>query len=98
MPDHADSADDFAGRSLRLETLVSLRWLAVAGQTVAVLFVYYILGFPLPLGLCLTLIALSAWLNMALRLRYPASRAARLAARRCCCSPTTSSSSAGCST
>ena len=31
---------------LRLQTLVRLRWLAVAGQTIAVLFVYFGLGFP----------------------------------------------------
>lgn len=55
---------------LRLRTLVRLRWLAVTGQTVAVLFVYLWLGFPLPIGLCLAAIALSAWLNIFLALRY----------------------------
>ena len=34
--------------SLRLDTLVRLRWLAIAGQTAAVLFVHFGLGFPLP--------------------------------------------------
>ena len=63
---------DFASRSLRLDTLVRLRWLAVAGQTAAVLFVFLGLGFPLPLASCLALIALSAALNLALRLRYSA--------------------------
>lgn len=48
----------------RLATLMTLRWLAVAGQTLAVLFVYYGLGFSLPLGLCLAVIAASAWLNV----------------------------------
>ena len=67
------SFPDFADRSLRLDTLVRLRWLAVAGQTAAVLFVFLFLGFPLPLGLCLALIGLSALLNIALRLRYPSS-------------------------
>ncbi|HMN87422.1 MAG TPA: sensor histidine kinase, partial [Bauldia sp.] len=71
----ADTAgfQDFAGRSLRLDTLVRLRWLAVAGQTATVLFVHFYLGFPLPLTLCLALTALSALLNVALRLRYPSS-------------------------
>ncbi len=55
---------------LRLRTLVRLRWLAVIGQTGAVLGVYYLLGFPLPLGLCLAVIALSAWLNIFLSLRW----------------------------
>lgn len=58
---------------LRLQTLVRLRWLAVGGQTAAVLFVYVGLGFPLPLGPCLAAIALSAWLNVFLALRWRAS-------------------------
>ncbi|QPC43397.1 ActS/PrrB/RegB family redox-sensitive histidine kinase [Kaustia mangrovi] len=57
---------------LRLQTLVRLRWLAVAGQTIAVLAVYFGLGFPLPLGPCLGAIALSAWLNIFLGLRWRA--------------------------
>lgn len=55
---------------MRLRTLVRLRWLAVFGQTVAVLGVYWILGFSLPLGWCLAAIALSAWLNIFLTLRW----------------------------
>jgi two-component system, sensor histidine kinase RegB len=58
---------------LRLQTLVRLRWLAVGGQTTAVLFVYVVLGFPLPLGPCLAVIALSAWLNLLLSLRWRSS-------------------------
>jgi two-component system sensor histidine kinase RegB len=57
-------------QGLRLRTLVRLRWLAVFGQTVAVLGVYWILGFSLPLGWCLAAIALSAWLNIFLTLRW----------------------------
>ncbi len=55
---------------LRLRTLVRLRWLAVIGQTGTVVGVYYLLGFPLPFGLCLAAIALSAWLNIFLTLRW----------------------------
>ncbi len=55
---------------LRLRTLVRLRWLAVVGQLGAVLFVQYWLGFKLPLSACLGLIALSAWLNIFLNLRW----------------------------
>jgi two-component system, sensor histidine kinase RegB len=58
---------------LRLQTLVRLRWLAVGGQTTAVLFVYVVLDFPLPLGPCLAVIALSAWLNLLLSLRWRSS-------------------------
>jgi two-component system sensor histidine kinase RegB len=59
-----------ARRNVRLDTLVRLRWLAVVGQTAAVLVVHYVLDFNLPLAACLTVIGLSAWLNVALRLRF----------------------------
>jgi len=71
------TASDLTGHSLRLETFVRLRWLAVAGQMVAVLFVRLVLGFPLPLVYCVSLIGLSALLNIALGLRYPASQRLR---------------------
>ncbi|MCZ4272143.1 ActS/PrrB/RegB family redox-sensitive histidine kinase [Maritalea porphyrae] len=57
---------------LRLETLVRLRWLAVGGQSVGVLLVAFALNYELPLGACFTLIALSAWLNVILLIKYPA--------------------------
>src|SRR2546421_8536298 len=63
-----------AGRSVRLDTLVRLRWLAVVGQTTAVLVVYYGLDYELPIWACLAVIALSAWLNVALRIRFPAAQ------------------------
>ncbi len=58
---------------LSLRTLVRLRWLAVLGQSIAVLGVHFILDFPLPLGPCLAVIALSAWLNIFLSLRWRSS-------------------------
>ena len=57
-------------RPLRLETLVLLRWLAIGGQTIGVLFVAFGLGFPVPLPACLALIALSVGVNIALVLRF----------------------------
>jgi two-component system, sensor histidine kinase RegB len=57
-------------RNVRLDTLVRLRWLAIIGQTTAVLAVYYGLDFELPIYACLAAIALAAWLNVALRLRF----------------------------
>ena len=57
-------------RPVRLGTLVGLRWLAVAGQTIGVLFVHFGLGYPLPLVECLALIALSVVLNIWLILRF----------------------------
>ncbi|WP_417692315.1 ActS/PrrB/RegB family redox-sensitive histidine kinase [Roseibium sp.] len=57
---------------LRLDTLVRLRWLAVAGQTAALLVVSIGLGYPTPVGLAFSLVALSAWLNVFLKIRSPA--------------------------
>ena len=71
-----DLADlDLGGRArrLRVDTIVRLRWLAVAGQLLAILTTYFGLGFSLPLGLCFLAISASAWLNIGLRLRFSAS-------------------------
>ena len=57
-------------RNVRLDTLVRLRWLAIIGQTIAVLAVYFGLDFALPIRACLAVIALSAGLNVALRRRF----------------------------
>ncbi len=51
-------AQDHPRRNVRLDTLVRLRWLAVIGQTTAVLVVYYGLDFELPIYACLAVIAL----------------------------------------
>jgi two-component system sensor histidine kinase RegB len=56
---------------LRLHTIVRLRWIAVLGQLVAIGFVHFGLGFSLPIGTCLTVIALSAWLNVFLAISFP---------------------------
>ncbi|ACK49301.1 integral membrane sensor signal transduction histidine kinase [Methylocella silvestris BL2] len=63
---------DFRRRTRRLhvDTLVRLRWLALCGQAAAVLFTELVLEFPLPLVPCLLIIAISAVLNVALRVRY----------------------------
>ena len=58
-------------RSLRLGTLIRLRWLAIIGQSITILVVFFGLGFPLPVGPCFALIAASAWLNLYLTFRYP---------------------------
>ena len=62
---------------VRLRTLIMLRWLAVAGQTICVVVVHYGLGFDLPLGLCLGVIAASAWVNAWLSLALPTQRFAK---------------------
>ncbi len=60
-------------RRLRLKTLIRLRWLAVAGQTAAVVIGVFGLGLGLPAVAGFALIAASAALNLALRWRFPVS-------------------------
>ena len=55
---------------MRLKTLIALRWFAVIGQAITVLVVHYWLEFELPLAACLSVIALSAWLNVAMSMHY----------------------------
>jgi len=57
-------------RNVRLDTLARIRWLAVLGQTGAVIVVHYGLDFTLPIAPCFAVIALSAALNIAMRLRF----------------------------
>ncbi len=64
--------DPQLSRRLRLNTLIRLRWLAIVGQSAAVIVVAYVLEFPLPVSLCFALIACSAWLNLLLTFRFPA--------------------------
>ena len=57
---------------VRLNTLIRLRWLAVAGQSATVLLVAYGFEFPFPVLPCLALITASALLNLILAFRFPA--------------------------
>jgi two-component system sensor histidine kinase RegB len=49
---------------LRARTLITQRWLALAGQTCAILVVQRVLGYRLPAVECYLVIALGAWLNL----------------------------------
>ena len=64
-------------RLVRLRTLSNLRWMAVGGQSVALLVVHFGLGYPLPILACASAIVISAALNIVLALRYPASHRLR---------------------
>jgi len=59
---------------VRLGALNNLRWLAVIGQTVALLSVRLILNFDFPLLLASTVIVASAILNVILMIFFPASK------------------------
>lgn len=61
----------FTSGRVRLRTLILLRWLAVAGQTAAVLGIHFIAGFELPLIYCLVVISASAALNLVVSVRFP---------------------------
>ena len=75
-PEGLGTAQTALGRT-RLRTFITLRWLAVAGQTAAVLLVYFGLGFELQLAMCLAIIAASAWLNVFLSFAFPSQRLTR---------------------
>ncbi len=66
-----EADDSTTSRVLRLQTIVRLRWLAVGGQSIAVVIVAFWLKFPLPLIACCSLIAFLAWVNAYLTIRYP---------------------------
>ena len=74
MPEHSDIGLGRRARRLRVDTIVRLRWLAIAGQSAAVVATHYVLGFPLPFSFCFLAIAASAWLNIGLRLRFTVSQ------------------------
>jgi two-component system sensor histidine kinase RegB len=56
---------------VRLHTLILLRWLAIAGQTAAVLIVEFGFGFHTPLGPTLAVIVFSACANIVLTVARP---------------------------
>src|ERR1700722_10095881 len=73
-------------RYVRLDTILRLRWLAVLGQLAAIFIVVQGLEFDVEVTPCLTIISLSALLNLALQVAFnpmqrlePASAAALLA-------------------
>lgn len=61
---------------LRVRALTNLRWVAVAGQTITVVVVAYVLKLPTPVAACFALIALAAWLNVLVSLATSGQRLA----------------------
>ncbi len=59
---------------LRRSTLVTLRWMAIIGQTMALLFVAWGLGYNLPLMPCFLVIGLSVIVNLAVTFLAPLDR------------------------
>jgi two-component system, sensor histidine kinase RegB len=70
MTDIAASDFRHPRRHVRLDTILRLRWLAVLGQLAAIFIVLQGLEFDLPVIPCLTIIGLSALLNLALQIAF----------------------------
>lgn len=64
----------FERRRLRMSTLTNTRWIAVFGQSAAVIVVAAWLGFAFPVVACFVLIAVSAALNLVLTWYFPANQ------------------------
>ena len=56
---------------MRLRTLVLIRWIAIAGQTTAILVVRYGFGYPFDIFLASAVVGASAILNGVLTVRHP---------------------------
>lgn len=67
-----DAKPGQVSRRMRLQTLVRLRWLAVAGQMATVLVVAFVLDFPLPVVEATVLIGALALANLILSVGFPA--------------------------
>ena len=80
MPSLGDQLIGPRPYGLRLDTLIRLRWLAVAGQAATLIGVHLLLGFSLPIWPALGIVALTAGTNILLRTRKP--RPQRLDERR----------------
>jgi two-component system, sensor histidine kinase RegB len=59
---------------IRTRTLILLRWIAVVGQSAAILIVTFGLHFSLPLAASLAVISASAWLNIFLGITLTSGR------------------------
>jgi two-component system sensor histidine kinase RegB len=67
--------EDFGRRArrLRVDTLIWLRWLAILGQSAAVLVAHFALGLEFPILACFLCIGVSVAANGALRMRFSVS-------------------------
>ncbi len=68
----AGATPPLTAAQVRLRTLVLVRWLGVAGQTITILLVHFGLALELPLVPALSLVGASALLNIALGVGWPA--------------------------
>lgn len=71
MIDDSGLRASMRGDWVRLRTLVVLRWLALLGQTAAVVTAVFVLGYELPLPICALAIAASACFNIVAYFVHP---------------------------
>lgn len=62
------------GDWVRLRTLVVLRWIAITGQSGAVLLAHKVLEYELPLGLCALVISAAVMVNLIAYIVHPAEK------------------------
>ena len=62
---------DTSGDRIRLRTMTNLRWMAVAGQTAALVVAPAYFGLVLPLGICAMAVGLSAMANLVFMVATP---------------------------
>ena len=70
MPQHSEIEAIRSRVLVRVATLIRLRWLAILGQTIAIVIIAFVFAFPMPWQICLLLIAVSAIVNIVLAQRY----------------------------
>jgi len=70
MTDVAASDFRHPRRYVRLDTILRLRWLAALGQLAAIFIVVQGLEFDVPIVPCVTIVGLSALLNLALQIAF----------------------------
>ena len=68
-----DGVTERAGR-LRMRTLVTLRWMIIAGEALLFFFSCFLLGFEIPYALCFAVIGASAWINLLTGVASPGQR------------------------
>ncbi len=59
------------GNWIRLRTMIVLRWVAIAGQMLAIMTAHYVFGLQVPIDLCLVAVAISAVSNLVAMFIYP---------------------------
>jgi two-component system, sensor histidine kinase RegB len=62
---------DTSGDRIRLRTLTNLRWMAISGQTVALIVAPWYFGLILPLGICTMAVGLSIMANLVFMIASP---------------------------